>query len=174
MPLQKLEEQAASAVHIQPRDISMVQLAHKHEIGQPSDHQARPAAHRLHLSWYLGILLLQLVCLYIWHDDEERARDASLSGAMLMASEHPYPARPLPPAEQQLIVRAQGKGQSEWHCHMRPNTQKLSASSIMLALAPRHSFLQAAFNFDIDVPDKVNAYQSRLGDLITVRRRAER
>ena len=49
----------------------------------PQYYQARRAAHRLH-----GILLLQLLCLHIWHNDRKRARDASLSGAMLMASEH--------------------------------------------------------------------------------------
>ena len=57
---------------------------------------------------------------------------------------------------------------------MRPYANKLNASPITLALAPRHILLQAAFTFDIDVPDKVNACQSRQGDLITVRRRAER
>ena len=55
-----------------------------------------------------------------------------------------------------------------------PYVNKLNASLIALAFAPRHTFLQAAFNFGVDMPDRVNAYRSRLGDLITVRRRTEK
>ena len=45
---------------------------------------------------------------------------------------------------------------------MRPYANKQDASLIAVALAPRHIFLQAAFNLDIDVSNKLNAYQSRL------------